>query len=175
MGLMLVGWGGNNGSTVTAGVIANKNKLSWETKEGVKKANWFGSMTQSSTVRLGHYEGSEVYTPFKNLLPLVDPSSITLGGWDISKLSLQDAMKRAKVVDIDLQKQLREYGMDEMIPLPAIFDQNFVAGNQADRADNTIQGTKQEQMEKIRKDIREFKERTKVDKIIILWTANTER
>ena len=36
VGCMLVGWGGNNGSTVTACVLANKMKLQWRTKEGVK-------------------------------------------------------------------------------------------------------------------------------------------
>jgi len=36
VGCMLIGWGGNNGSTVTATVLANKLKLKWETKEGVK-------------------------------------------------------------------------------------------------------------------------------------------
>lgn len=41
LGLMLVGWGGNNGSTLTAALLANKLKLSWETKEGVKFANWY--------------------------------------------------------------------------------------------------------------------------------------
>ena len=35
-GCMLVGWGGNNGSTVAACVLANKLKLKWRTKEGVK-------------------------------------------------------------------------------------------------------------------------------------------
>lgn len=33
-GLMLVGLGGNNGSTVAAGIIANRKKITWETKEG---------------------------------------------------------------------------------------------------------------------------------------------
>lgn len=36
VGCMLIGWGGNNGSTVTASVLANKLKLTWRTKEGVK-------------------------------------------------------------------------------------------------------------------------------------------
>ena len=36
VGVMLVGWGGNNGSTVTAAQIANKLNMSWHTKEGVK-------------------------------------------------------------------------------------------------------------------------------------------
>ncbi len=34
LGLMLVGLGGNNGTTVAAGIIANRDKLTWETKEG---------------------------------------------------------------------------------------------------------------------------------------------
>lgn len=38
---MLVGWGGNNGSTITAALLANKLKLSWETKNGLIKANWY--------------------------------------------------------------------------------------------------------------------------------------
>jgi myo-inositol-1-phosphate synthase len=35
MGLMLVGLGGNNGSTVAAGIIANREQITWETKEGM--------------------------------------------------------------------------------------------------------------------------------------------
>ena len=31
LGLMLVGWGGNNGSTITAGVLANRAKMQWHT------------------------------------------------------------------------------------------------------------------------------------------------
>lgn len=40
LGLMLVGWGGNNGSTLTAALLANKLGLSWRTKNGVQEANW---------------------------------------------------------------------------------------------------------------------------------------
>lgn len=36
LGVMLVGWGGNNGSTVTATILANKLNLSWKTKYGEK-------------------------------------------------------------------------------------------------------------------------------------------
>ena len=53
VGLMLVGWGGNNGSTTTAGILANKMSMSWPTKEGTQKANYYGSLTQASTCRLG--------------------------------------------------------------------------------------------------------------------------
>ena len=36
VGCMLIGWGGNNGSTITACVLANKLGLSWRTKEGIQ-------------------------------------------------------------------------------------------------------------------------------------------
>lgn len=45
LGLMLVGWGGNNGSTITAGIVANRHKISWNTKKGVQHSNFYGSIT----------------------------------------------------------------------------------------------------------------------------------
>jgi myo-inositol-1-phosphate synthase len=83
----------------------------------------------------------------------VSPNDIVLGGWDISNMNLADAMDRARVLDIDLQKQLRSY-MEEMVPLPGIYDPDFIAANQESRANNIIKGTKKEQMEKIIQDIR---------------------
>ena len=56
-----------------------------------------------------------------------------------------------------------------------IYIPDFIAANQEDRADNLIHGTKQEMLEQIRRDIRDFKQSSGVDKVIILWTANTER
>lgn len=38
---MLVGWGGNNGTTVTAAVLANRLGLSWMTKRGQKVSELF--------------------------------------------------------------------------------------------------------------------------------------
>ena len=45
IGVMLVGLGGNNGSTFTAGIIANKKKQSWESKNGIQHPNFHGSFT----------------------------------------------------------------------------------------------------------------------------------
>ncbi|KAI8031510.1 Inositol-3-phosphate synthase [Camellia lanceoleosa] len=174
LGVMLVGWGGNNGSTLTGGVIANREGISWATKDKVQQANYFGSLTQASTIRVGSFNGEEIYAPFKSLLPMVNPDDIVFGGWDISDMNLADAMARAKVFDIDLQKQLRPY-MESMVPLPGIFDPDFIAANQGSRANNVIKGTKKDQVQQIIKDMREFKEKNKVDKVVVLWTANTER
>ena len=45
--------------------------ISWATKDKVQQANYFGSLTQASTIRVGSYNGEEIYTPFKSLLPMV--------------------------------------------------------------------------------------------------------
>jgi myo-inositol-1-phosphate synthase len=58
-----------------------------------------------------------VYTPFKALLPMVEPNEVVLGGWDISGLNMAEAMERAQVLDWTLQQQLVPY-MKEMVPLP---------------------------------------------------------
>ena len=75
------------------------------------------------------------------------------GGWDISNINLADVMGRARVFDIDLQKQLIPY-MESMVPLPGIFYPDFIAANQGSRANNIIKGTKKEQIDQIIKDIR---------------------
>eukprot|EP00983_Pelagomonas_calceolata_P122282 1160892-Pelagomonas_calceolata.AAC.8 len=60
-------------------------------------------------------------------------------------------------------------------PARCIYDPEFIAANQAERADNCIKGSKAEQVEVVRGQIRDFKKNTGVDKVIVLWTANTER
>lgn len=57
---MLVGWGGNNGSTFTAGLLANKHAMQWETRRGIQKANYFGSLVMASTVRLGTLDNGDL-------------------------------------------------------------------------------------------------------------------
>jgi len=175
IGVMLIGLGGNNGCTCVAGALANKHGITWETKEGTKKSNYWGSVMMASTVKLGNdSHGNSVYTPMKNMLPMVDPSEIVWGGWDINGMNLGDAMKRSKVLDYDLQQKLYPY-MKDMKPLPSVYFPDFIAANQGERADNVLSGTKQEQMEHLRKDIRDFKQSNGLDKVILLWTANTER
>ncbi|CUM63497.1 uncharacterized protein PRCAT00001073001 [Priceomyces carsonii] len=183
-GLLLVGLGGNNGTTLVGSVLANKHNISFENKEGVVKPNYYGSVTQSSTLKIGvDHEGNDIYAPFNSLLPFVNPNDLIVGGWDISKLPLDKAMKRAKVLDTDLQKKLYPY-LKNQEPLPSIYYPDFIALNQKERADNVFNkgsdgepNTKQKwkDVEKIRQDIRDFKKKNKLDKVIVLWTANTER
>lgn len=176
VGLMLVGWGGNNGSTLTASLLANRDKISFHTKTGVQEPNYFGSVTQSSTILLGIDDnGNDVYAPFNEVAPMLHPNDITLGGWDISSANLAEAMERAQVLDWDLQRQLSKK-LKGYNPLPSLYYPDFIAANQGARADNVIPGSdKWEHLEHIRRDIRDFKAQNGLDSVIVLWTANTER
>lgn len=154
VGLMLVGWGGNNGTTVTAGIIANRKGLTWQTREGTQEANYYGSVIMGSTVKLGNdASGKEINIPFHEMLPMVHPNDLVLGGWDISSMNMADAMDRAAVLEPDLKRQVRDE-MREMVPLPSVFYPDFIAANQGDRADNVLGGSKQDHVETIRKNIR---------------------
>lgn len=178
VGMMLVGWGGNNGTTVTAGIIANRRNLVWDTKEGVQEANYYGSVVMSSTVKLGAdaKTNQEINIPFHSLLPMVHPNDLVIGGWDISSMNLAQAMDRAKVLEPALKAHVRKE-MAGLTPLPSIYYPDFIAANQEDRADNILEGSKASMahVEQLRKDIRDFKANNNLDKVIVLWTANTER
>ncbi|KAL8916290.1 MAG: hypothetical protein Q9208_008601 [Pyrenodesmia sp. 3 TL-2023] len=178
VGMMLVGWGGNNGTTVTAGIIANRRGLVWDTREGPRAANYYGSVVMASTMKLGTdtQNGKEVNVPFHNVLPMVHPNDLVIGGWDISGMDLAQAMDRAAVLEPTLKNMVKKE-MTGMKPLPSIYYPDFIAANQEERANNILEGSKASMahVEKLRKDIREFKETHGLDKVIVQWTANTER
>ena len=157
VGMMLVGWGGNNGTTVTAGIIANRRGLVWETREGKRAANYYGSVVMGSTIKLGTNPktGQEINIPFHDILPMVHPNDLVIGGWDISRMNLADAMDRAAVLEPSL-KNLVKKEMAGMTPLPSIYYPDFIAANQEKRADNLIHGSKacMAHVEQIREDIR---------------------
>jgi myo-inositol-1-phosphate synthase len=178
LGVMLVGWGGNNGATLTAALLAHKNGISWRTKNGIQEPNFYGSLMMAGTMRLGIDSSlnSMVNVPFNKVLPMVDPKDILIGGWDISSCNLAQAMEASKVLEPDLQAQLYSE-MEKMKPLPSIYHPSFIAANQSDRANNILPASMsmQDQLERIRKDIKFFKEQNKLEKVIVLWTATTER
>ncbi|KAK7718238.1 Myo-inositol-1-phosphate synthase [Botryosphaeria dothidea] len=178
VGMMLVGLGGNNGTTVTAGILANKRGLVWDTREGPRAANYYGSMIMASTIKLGTdpKTGKEINIPFHDILPMVHPNDLVVGGWDISGMNLAEAADRACVLEPTLKNLVRKE-MAAIKPLPSIYYPDFIAANQEARADNVLPGTKAcwDHVEKIRKDIEDFKAANGLDKVIVQWTANTER
>jgi myo-inositol-1-phosphate synthase len=173
-GMAIIGLGGNNGTTVVGSILANKHKITWYKKSKLIESNYFGSVTQASTIRIGTTESGPVFIPFKKILPMVEPNDLVVGGWDINSVNLGAAMRRADVFDADLQNKLYPL-MEQIKPWPSVYDPDFIAANQQERADNLIKGTKQECLERLREDIRNFKKKNNLDKVIVIWSANTER
>lgn len=176
---MMIGIGGNNGTTLVATILANRHNISWHTKTGVQSPNYIGSLTMASTVRVGVDEnGKDVNLPWGEILPLVHPNDLVLGGWDISSAPLDEAMRRASVLDWDLQRQVAPY-MKDFKPLPSIYYPEYIATNQSARADNVLNKdqypNKKAHLEKVREDIRHFKAENDLDTVVVCWTANTER
>ncbi|KAF7327830.1 Inos-1-P-synth domain-containing protein [Mycena kentingensis (nom. inval.)] len=177
-GLMMIGLGGNNGSTLCATILANRHNITWHTKSGLVQPNYIGSVLRASTVRIGTdaSTGQDVHVPVSDVLPMVHPNDLVLGGWDISGATMDKAMERAQVLDYDLQRQVAPYMALLGKPLPSLYYPDFIAANQEARADNLVPGTdKQVHLEHIRADIRKFKEDNGLGRAVIFWTANTER
>ena len=131
---MLVGLGGNNGSTFTAGAIANKKQLTWATRNGEMRANFYGSFTQSATTHCGFKHNKEtghlqdVFKPIKELLPMVNPVDFNISGWDISGANLYEAAKRSHVLEPTLIEQLKD-DLSAITPLKAVLNPDFIASN----------------------------------------------
>ena len=111
---MLVGLGGNNGTTFTAGVLANRRQLTWATRNGEQKANFFGSFTQSATTHVGFKFDEEtgnmkdVHKPIKELIPMANPVDFEISGWDIKAENLYESAVRSRVLEPTLLEQLKE-------------------------------------------------------------------
>ncbi len=52
------------------------------------------------------------------------------------------------MLDYDLQRQLKPV-LSQYRPRPSIYDRDFIAANQEERADNVIPGTRKEQLEQV--------------------------
>jgi len=102
---------------------------------------------------------------------MVNPVDFEISGWDINSADIYTACKRSHVLEPTLLNALKE-DLEKVKPLPAILNPDFIAANQSDRVDNIFNGTNAECIAKIRKDIQDMKQ--KVDKVVVLWTANTE-
>ena len=176
LGVMMVGLGGNNGSTFAAGLLAHRKGITWTNKNGEHSVQFLGSISQMGSVHIGYdTQGKPHSRLFKDIAPMYNPEDIVIGGWDICSDDLYSAAVKAKVLEIDLLRKLEPH-LSKIVPLPSIFNPNFVASNQTTRADNILHGTTlQEQLSQIKRDIVTFKLLHKLEKVIVLWTASTER
>ena len=130
-----------------------------------------GSLTQMQMIRLG--KRTEARVPkIKEFVRLAELNDIVFGGWDVFPDDAYQAAAKAGVLDAkDLAKA--EKFLKGIRPMKAAFDQNYVKklegtnGNRRARP-NSISRSR------IREDIREFKKKNKLDRMVMLWCGSTE-
>jgi myo-inositol-1-phosphate synthase len=169
VGVLLVGLGGNNGSTLVGSLLAHRKQISWKDHAGkVKTPDWLGSVVMSGATE----DGKTFFERFD----IAHPDDIIFGGWDISRANMYEAMQRAGVLNWQVTEALREE-LSKVTPMRAIYDSDYIADNQGPRADNIYpQDTPlAELVGYVRRDIQEFRSVHHLDSVIVLWTANTER
>lgn len=174
-GILIVGLGGNNGVTLLAGQIANRNNLSWETSStGRISANWFGCLTQIPP------RGIHGGVGYQGRIPgLAKASDAVVGGWDIRSTKLGQALYDCRVLEPDLVRQVREE-MDKTDIMEGVWDPSFIGESQFETATHVVSGednaSTRTRVERIRKDIRTWKEKNNVNgHITVIWSASVER
>ncbi len=159
LGVMLVGLGAVS-TTFVAGVEA--------VKCGIAKP--IGSLTQMGTIRLGKRTENRV-PMIKDFVPLAGLDDLVFAAWDIFTDNAYEASIKAGVLDKTLLDQIKD-DLTTLTPQPAVFDQYYVkklSGSNVKQGKN-----KMVLAEQLMTDIREFKEKNHLNRLLMLWCASTE-
>jgi myo-inositol-1-phosphate synthase len=137
-------------------------------KRGLGKP--IGSLTQLGTVRLG--KRTEGRSPaIKDFVPLASLEDIEVGCWDIFDDNAYEAAVKAGVLEMTLLEKLKE-PLSAIKPMRAVFDQKFV--KRLNGPNVMSGGSKMEYAERVMDDIRQFKQRTGVSRLTMIWCGSTE-
>ena len=159
LGILIPGIGAVS-TTFIAGVEAVKRGLGQP----------IGSLTQLGTIRLG--KRTEGRSPkIQDFVPLAGIEDIVVGGWDIFEDNAYEAAVKAGVLEMPLLHQLKE-PLSALQPMKAVFDQDFVKRLHGPNVKSN--GSKMDYAEMVMDDIRQFKERTGVSRMVMIWCASTE-
>lgn len=160
LGVLIVGINGAVATTFIAGVLSVRKGL----------AKPIGSLAQMGTIRLG--KRTEHRSPMiKDFVPLADMDDLVFGGWDIHNKNCYASAIEANVLEqTHLDKVKSELGA--LHPMRGVFDQYYVkrlTGSYVKKAAN-----KSEQAEALREDIRNFKKKKKLDRLVMIWCGSTD-
>ena len=129
-----------------------------------------GSITQTATIRLG--KRTENRAPLiKDFVPLANLDDIVFGAWDPIPDDALTAVRKAGVLEEKDVAPIADF-LASIKPMPAVFDNHYVTRI---HGTNVKTGkTKRDLAEQLRQDIRDFKSRNKLDRVVIVWCASTE-
>jgi myo-inositol-1-phosphate synthase len=129
-----------------------------------------GSLTQLGTIRLG--KRTEGRTPkIKEFVPLAHLDDIVFGGWDVFQDDAYEAALNAGVLDAKDLSKVQKF-LRTIKPMKAAFDQHYVKNL---HGPNVKKGkNKFDLAEQLREDIRNFKKKSKADRLVMVWCGSTE-
>jgi len=129
-----------------------------------------GSLTQMGTVRLGKRTDNRV-PKIKDFVPLANLDDLVFGGWDVFPDDAYEAASKAGVLDAKDLAKAQKF-LKNIQPMKAAFDQTYVKNL---HGTNIKKGkTKFDLAEQLREDIRDFKKKNKLDRLVMVWCASTE-
>ena len=140
--------------------------------EAVRKgiSSPIGSLTQMGTIRLG--KRTEGRSPkIKDFVPLAGLNDLVFTGWDIFEDDMYAAAGKAGVLDRSLLEQVKPF-LSSIKPRKAVFDKNYV--KKLDGPNVKKGKNKMELAEQVRDDIREFKQSSGADRLVMIWCGSTE-
>ena len=129
-----------------------------------------GSLTQMATIRLG--KRTENRTPLiREFVPLAGLDDLVFGAWDPIPDDAYTAAKKAGVLEERDLEPIADF-LKAIKPMPAVFENRYVTRI---NGSNVKKGkTKRDLAEQLRQDIRDFKKKNKLDRLVIVWCASTE-
>jgi myo-inositol-1-phosphate synthase len=140
--------------------------------EAIRKgiAQPIGSLTQMGTIRLG--KRTEGRSPkIHKFVPLAGLKDLVFTGWDIFEEDAYESAIHAGVLEKDLLNQIKPF-LRSIKPRKAVFDRNYVKkldGKHVKKGKN-----KRDLAEQLRQDIRDFKKKSKADRLVMIWCGSTE-
>ena len=129
-----------------------------------------GSLTQMATIRLG--KRTEHRSPLiRDFAPLASLDDLVFGAWDPIPDDACTAAQKAGVLETKDLERVGDF-LAGIRPMPAVFDSRYVSRI---NGTNVKQGkTKRDLAEQLRQDIRDFKARNGLDRLVMVWCASTE-
>lgn len=176
LGILVIGIGGANGTTMLSGILANRNNVTWygPRGEGPMEPNYNGCITQLNQ------KGTHGGVGYKDKVPgLADVTMAAVGGWDIRPTKLGDALFRDQVLDYDLVKQVRDDMNMKYTVFKGLYDPRFIGSSQHKGATHVLSEEDAphaaEALKCIRADIRYFKWKNGVvGHTTVIWSASVE-
>jgi len=160
LGVLIVGLNGAVSTTFLAGVLSIRKKL----------AVPIGSITQMGTIRIG--KRSENNFPLiKDFVPLADLNDFVFGGWDIRNENCCQSALTAGVLKHEHITPVKDE-LEKITPMKGVFEQHYVKRLHGDWIKEA--GSKYEKMMMIREDIKDFKKKNKLERLVMIWCASTE-